>query len=298
MKQYKSIILFFYCVIAAPVILLVGCVPYQEGGLTIDDRVAILEERLAESEAIRKTLQTRIEKISAFQAEKNQELKNKSAGFNVQYNKIRDDIQELKGRIDETEYFLKRKMEFYKNSDKKYQKLIEKNYELTNANKDHITRLEQYLNFETTDDYLKTKPPVVTEPSKEKDQGKKKEVSEEELYKIAKYGFDNGRFEVARENFQKFIKLYPKSPNADNAQFWIGEIYYREKWYEKAILEYQKVIEQFPKGNKVKSSLLKQGFSFYNLKDKPNARLILKELINKFPKSNEATIARKKLKRF
>jgi len=83
---------------------------------------------------------------------------------------------------------------------------------------------------------------------------------------------------------------------ADNAQFWIGEIYYNQKWYEKAILEYQKVIENYPNGNKVQSALLKQGFSFFNLGDKANARLIFTELIKKYPKSNEAEIAKKKLK--
>jgi len=298
MKPYKSIVQFLCCVIAASIAMLTGCVPYQEGGLTLNERVAILEERLAESEAIRKTLRTRMDKISVSLSEENQERKNKIAEFNAQQNKIKDDIQILRGRIDETEFFLKRKMEFFKKSDKKYQQLIEKIYDLTNANKEHIVRLEQYLNFETADDYLKPKTSVVKPPSKEDKQEKKQELSEEDLYKLAKQDFDNGRFETARENFQKFIKRYPGSANADNAQFWVGEIYYREKWYEKAILEYQKVIEQFPKGNKVKASLLKQGFSFYNLKDKPNARLILKELISKYPKSNEAAIARKKLKGF
>ncbi|MCP4371246.1 MAG: tol-pal system protein YbgF, partial [Deltaproteobacteria bacterium] len=96
----------------------------------------------------------------------------------------------------------------------------------------------------------------------------------------------------------ELLDRYPKSKSADNAQFWIGEIYYREKWYEKAILEYQKVIENYPKGNKDQASLLKQGFAFYNLKDKPNSRLIFKELIKKFPGSNEAKIAKKKLKEF
>jgi tol-pal system protein YbgF len=94
------------------------------------------------------------------------------------------------------------------------------------------------------------------------------------------------------------LKIYPKSKHADNAQFWIGEIYYREKWYEKAILEYQKVIEKYPKGNKVESSLLKQGLAFYNIGDRANARLILNVLIKKYPKSNEAKIAKRKLKGF
>jgi len=104
--------------------------------------------------------------------------------------------------------------------------------------------------------------------------------------------------ELANFLLAKFLKRFPTAKNADNAQFWIGETYYREKWYEKAILEYQKVIEKYPKGNKVPASLLKQGLAFYSIGDKANARLIMNELIAKYPHSREAKIARKKLKSF
>ena len=119
---------------------------------------------------------------------------------------------------------------------------------------------------------------------------------EDEVYASAKQAFDRGNLEVAREGFQKIIKQYPKSEHADNAQFWIGETYYREKWYEKAILEYQKVIEKYPKSKKVSACLLKQGFAFLDLGEKENGRLFLNELIAKHPKSNEANTARQKLK--
>ena len=122
------------------------------------------------------------------------------------------------------------------------------------------------------------------------------EIGLENLYFSAKQSFDQGDLKKAREGFQKFIQKYPQSKNADNAQFWIGETFYRERWYEKAILEYQKVIEKYPKGNKVQSAFLKQGLAFLNLEDKTNARLILTELVKKFPKSNEARIAKQKLK--
>jgi TolA-binding protein len=75
----------------------------------------------------------------------------------------------------------------------------------------------------------------------------------------------------------------------------VGETYYREKWYEKAILEYQKVVEKYPKGNKVPAALLKQGFAFSSIGDNSNGRLILESLIQKYPDSNEAKIAAKKL---
>ncbi|MBU0768749.1 MAG: tol-pal system protein YbgF, partial [Proteobacteria bacterium] len=114
------------------------------------------------------------------------------------------------------------------------------------------------------------------------------EIEPENLYRSVKKLYDQGDLKTAREGFQKLLKEFPKSKNADNAQFWIGESYYREKWYEKAILEYQKVIEKYPKGDKVTASLLKQGFAFFNLEDKSNAHLVLSELIEKYPESNEA----------
>jgi tol-pal system protein YbgF len=163
---------------------------------------------------------------------------------------------------------------------------------ITSSNKDRIERLEQYLNFDSTAAIQKGKP-VSTKTSGKQDKHK---LTEDDLYRSAKQAYDKGDLNNAREEFQKLLKEFPESENADNAQFWIGEIYYREKWYEKAILEYQKVIEKYPKGNKVTASLLKQGFAFFNLGDTSNARLILSELIKKYPKSNEAKIAERKLK--
>ena len=125
-----------------------------------------------------------------------------------------------------------------------------------------------------------------------------KKISEDKLYDLAKKALDNGKIDAAREGFHTFLKKFPKSKNADNAQFWIGEIFFREKWFEKAILEYQKVIENYPNGNKVPAAYLKQGFAFQNLGEKANARLILKELIAKYPNSKEAEIAKKKIKIF
>ena len=150
-----------------------------------------------------------------------------------------------------------------------------------------VQYVEQYLNFESVANRSPRTEAVATEPKK---------LSEKDLYISAKQAFDEGDFESARTGFEKIINEFPKSENTDNAQFWVGEIYYREKWYEKAILEYQKVIEKYPNGNKVPAALLKQGFAFLSLGDKANARLILKELARKYPETNEGKIAIQKLK--
>jgi len=251
-----------------------GCASRQD--LTaLDNRQVLVENHYLDLQKMNKELAS---KLNA-QKQSNQNLRNKFAEQYSIIESLGEEIQILNGKLEETEYLLKQKIKTFEESYEKKEIRLDRIDRTASSNKDHIARLEQYLNFESTEPGLK---------------GKK--VSENTIYQWAKQAFDQGDFEVAREGFQKLIKRYPKSNNADNAQFWIGEIYYNEKWYEKAILEYQKVIENYPKGNKVQASLLKQGFSFFNLGDKANARLILTELIKKHPKSNEAKIAKKKLK--
>ena len=163
--------------------------------------------------------------------------------------------------------------------------------DIARANTKRIHRIEAYLGMEPAEERSvsarKSGKGAKTEPSKK--------LTGDRLYAAAKELFDKGNYDTARSQFLKFLKENPKSENADNAQFWIGETYYHQKWYEKAILEYQKVIEKYPKTNKVPSALLKQGLAFSKIGDKGNARLILKELVRKFPESTETQIAEKKL---
>ncbi len=253
---------------------LYGCAMYDDV-VTLENRISLLEHRDAKSKKYNKELKSRLE-------EKEQALRNQSAELHAMHDQLKAEMQLISGRIDETDYLLKQKLS---DSDKITENRLKRIEKAAGLNKNRITRLEQYLNFESDENDLKIKPKPQS----------RQELSENELYTVSKQAFDAGDFETARKGFKNLINKFPKSAHADNAQFWIGEIYYSEKWYEKAILEYQKVIEKYPKGNKVPASLLKQGLAFLNLGDKANARLILKELVKKYSKSNEAKIATKKL---
>jgi tetratricopeptide (TPR) repeat protein len=57
-----------------------------------------------------------------------------------------------------------------------------------------------------------------------------------------------------------FIR-HPDSEYAGNAQYWIGECYYTQRDYARALEAFNKVIERYPKGQKVPDALLKVGFS-------------------------------------
>ena len=125
-----------------------------------------------------------------------------------------------------------------------------------------------------------------------KDQGKQGKAA---VYAAAYSTFKNGQYTKAREAFQDFLTAHPTGEYSDNAQFWIGECYFFEKNYEKAILEYEKVTKKFPSSNKVPYALLKQGLCFQNLGDKVSARLLLQQVIKDYPNTNQARIARSKL---
>lgn len=117
----------------------------------------------------------------------------------------------------------------------------------------------------------------------------------EELYNDAFSKLSQGDFQSARKEFKKFLELFPQTEYSDNAQFWIGECYYREKRYEEAILEFEEVIKKFPQGNKLTDALLKQAFSFIAINDANSAKLLLQKIIDQYPASAQAEIAKAKL---
>ena len=307
MKSKRFIIVF--CLVVFCFVLLSGCV-VKEDVIVLDNRLILLKQRAAklekryaemqkqmqknEAAAQRTTSQMQQEFTAYSQARKkeDQNLRTQAAELRQFLEEMREDVNRTNGRMEETAFVLKQGQETIGGQNEKILNDLSQVKSNVDSSEARIRRVEEYLNLETA--FSKLGKPAGSVPTAA---GKDvKIISATDLYSSAKKSFDQGDLESAREKFDLFLKKHPKSKQADNAQFWMGEIYYREKWYEKAILEYQKVIENYPRGNKISASLLKQGLAFHQLGDKENARLILRELIRKFPKSNEAKIARKKIK--
>jgi tol-pal system protein YbgF len=275
-------------------LLLSGCVSQSE--LTsLDTRLNELEIRNAEAQKNSQMLKSGLDNREG----EEQALRHQAASLRAKMDALNEEMRTLTGRIEEIQYLLNRQTQVDAESVNVKEDKIDRLAKTAKSNDDRIYRIEQYLNFEPSKQIPSTEKPVeksTTKIAPAPAGQSKQELPEDEIYRLAKQAFDQGDSDAARKKFQELIQRYPNSERTDNAQFWIGEIYYREKWYEKAILEYQKVIEKYPKGNKVPASLLKQGFAFSNLGDKSNSRLILEELIKKYPNSNEAKIAKDKVK--
>jgi len=250
--------------------------------------VVSLDSRLGEIEIREAQLKRDKEAFEAARAESEQALRQQTASLRASIEELREDVRGLNGRVEELEHELVQQQN---------KGTASAQVESSLADSDRrVRRIEEYLNLESPAASAGAAAAAASSQSSIKAEDRPAAaLTEGELYNRAKQAFDQGDSDAARKDFEDYISRYPKSQNADNAQFWIGEIYYRDKWYEKAILEYQKVIEIYPNGNKVPAALLKQGLAFSNIGDKANARLILEELTRKYPKTNEAGIAAKKL---
>jgi tol-pal system protein YbgF len=92
-----------------------------------------------------------------------------------------------------------------------------------------------------------------------------------------------------------FIASYPRHDYADNAQYWLGEAYYAQKQFSRALSEFRAVIEVYPRGNKVPDALLKVGYCYAALGQAEKARAVLEQVVTLYPKSEPATLAAKRL---
>ena len=115
-------------------------------------------------------------------------------------------------------------------------------------------------------------------------------------YQNAMDFFNLANYSDAKNIFEKLLRSNPDSELADNSQFWIGECYYGDKEYERAILEFEKVFT-FPSNNKMEAAQLKLGFCYLRLNNTKRAKEEFSRLVELYPGSEYLPIANKLLKK-
>lgn len=104
-----------------------------------------------------------------------------------------------------------------------------------------------------------------------------------------------GSYVDALAALRAFIQRYPHHDYADNAQYWIGEVFYAQKDYVRALAEFRTVVEVYPRGNKVPDALLKVGYCYQAIGQGEKARAVLEQVVNLYPKSEPAALAARRL---
>ena len=100
----------------------------------------------------------------------------------------------------------------------------------------------------------------------------------------------------AAEQFSAFLRDYPASDYADNAQYWLGESYYVTRNYDYALDSFQALLSKYPDSPKVSDSLLKIGYTYYELKQWDQARSALEQVEVQYPGTTLARLAASRLR--
>jgi tol-pal system protein YbgF len=260
----------------------------------LNDQVIALNRRVAKLE---EGTDTRLSTIRTSQGD-----------VRVEMDQLRGEMQKLSGRLEDNERVLKRSVERdLGDQDLTKRGVTDLSQKVSDLEK--IVRAQQeYLGLETaapkdagepgrpgvepSPTPAVQPPPAAAAPAAPAVASKPNEA---DLYDGSIASFRAGKYEDASLGFKDFLRRYPKSTRAENAQFWVGECYMALKQYEQAILAFQEVIKKYPKGSKVPSALLRQSVAFQEINDKTSSKLLLRKIVKEYPNSSEAKIAAKKL---
>jgi tol-pal system protein YbgF len=113
------------------------------------------------------------------------------------------------------------------------------------------------------------------------------------LYDNALRDFSAGRYDLASQQFNDYLKYYPATDLAGNSQFYLAEIEYKQGNFESAVKDYDKVLEQG--GNKAPAAQLKKAYALLELGKREEGIRELKSLEQRYPRSPEAAQARDRL---
>lgn len=118
---------------------------------------------------------------------------------------------------------------------------------------------------------------------------------ESRAYEAALALFRADNFAGAIAGFKGFLKAYPESPLAPNAQYWIGYSHYALKDYKTALAHQQKLVAAYPASPKVPDALLNIATSQIALDNLAGARKTLEEIVARHPGTQAATLAARRL---
>jgi len=120
-------------------------------------------------------------------------------------------------------------------------------------------------------------------------------LSADAIFNEAFTDLEQGNFDLAIEGFTAYVKNYPSTEKADDAQYGIGEAYYNSKRLPQSISSFTRVINDYPAGDKVASAYFKRAKAELALGEKQNAIEDFKTVVLKFPEAPEAGLAKNEL---
>ena len=119
--------------------------------------------------------------------------------------------------------------------------------------------------------------------------------SPEGLMRLAVTDFLVGNYQLAIEGFREYLDSFPASPRAAESQLYLGDAYFSQDAFDRAILEYDLLLQKYPESDKTLSALFKKGLALAEMGQTRDALTYLRQVVSDYPESTEATGARQKI---
>lgn len=120
-------------------------------------------------------------------------------------------------------------------------------------------------------------------------------ASPQRLYDSALADYYASQYDLAVQGFESYIRSFPRSELADDAQVYIGNSYLQLGKYDKAAEEYDVAIRTYPGGNLIPDAWYKKGTALVELKQTAQAVEAFEFVAKTFPESSAALLAKQQL---
>jgi tol-pal system protein YbgF len=117
------------------------------------------------------------------------------------------------------------------------------------------------------------------------------------LYETAYADYTAGQWSLAIQGFETYLKTYPKSDLADDAQYYIGESYAGDSKFREAAAAYDRVIRDYPNSDILPEAWYKVGISYDRLGQMDRAREAFDYVVRAYPDSDAGRLAKQNLDR-
>lgn len=118
----------------------------------------------------------------------------------------------------------------------------------------------------------------------------------EATYTNAYRDYVGGSYDLALGEFSEYLKYFGTTQFAPNAQYYIGDIYYKRKDYDGAVQAFDAVLEHFQDNSKTADAHLMKGRSLMALGKRDAAAREYREITTRYPNSEAAPKAKTLLK--
>jgi len=116
------------------------------------------------------------------------------------------------------------------------------------------------------------------------------------LYQNAMRDRSGGKYDIALNEFQDYLKYYGDTALAPDAQFYVAELHLKQNDLDDALREFDLVLEKYPDNNKTPDALYMKGATLVKMGKRTQGKQEFCELAKRFPASDLAGRARIQVK--